>query len=108
MSRVAAEIEVDLEGVGRHAEPGVQAAGGEAAKTASATWPTGLASSTFLAKPRMKSATPEANRGHACARGRQLVGQRVVADDRPGHQVGEQGDEARKSVNERAGWAVPR
>ena len=50
-----------------------------------------LASSTFLARPRTNSWTPEANCGQALPPRRQLLGHVPVADDGPGDQLREHG-----------------
>ena len=65
-----------------------------ASNAASATRPIGLASRIFLAKPRMNRATPEANFSQVWRPAHELVGHRVVADDRPGDELREERDVA--------------
>ena len=69
--RVAAEIEVDLEGIGGDAVPGVEPCSeGPDSNARSAIFPQGLASRTFLVMPSAKNATPRVNFVTVCVRER--------------------------------------
>ena len=105
--RVAGEVEVDLEGVGQHAEPGVQRPRAVGAEGGVGDLAHGLASRIFLAKPSDEQRHARTRTARSvCVAADELVGHRVVADDRPGDQVREQRDEAGE-IDEATGRAAP-
>ena len=93
---VAAEVEVDLEGIGQHAHPRVEGAGIRGVEHGVGDVPAGVGQQDLLGEAENEEgdAGGEALEG-VFAEG-QLLGQRLVADDRPGHQVGKQGHERRE------------
>ena len=65
-----------------------------ASKAASATWPIGLASKIFLAKPSDEQGDPGGELLPGVGAAHELIGHRVVADDGPGDQLRKERDVA--------------
>ena len=90
--RIAAEIEVDLQGIGQQAAPGAGQAGRCLGKTPVGHGRHGIRQQHLLGQPQDEQRAADARLGPAVRAHPQLIVQLVVPHDRPGHQLREQGD----------------
>ena len=93
---VAAEVEVDLEGIRQHADPGVESTRVRGIEHGVRDVPAGVCQQDFLGEAENEKGDARGEALESVLAEGQLCGEGLVANDRPGHQVGEQGHERRE------------